>query len=117
MKCIVCDKELQITKEEGSGRVVQGGSFISIDVDEGSRFHKLDYRKQAAKEQPLPFLTRLIFSNHITGVICDDCFERKHESCHGTNIELKRTYTDFYADGTVVQTPPQREDSRPEQGR
>lgn len=90
--CLVCDKELQITKNDVGVRVVHDGMAINIDIDEGSRYNK--YYGQES------FLTKLISCNHITAFLCDDCLEKKQNQCYGTKIEVKRTYEDVFPEST-----------------
>lgn len=94
--CLVCDKELTITKEDGV-RQVQEGLFLSLDIDEGSRFEHM--KKCVSPGYEGGFLTKLLFCNTITAFLCDECFEKKHKQCYGTKIEVKRTYEDIFPPG------------------
>lgn len=86
--CIVCDTKLAIEKPDDVKQVM-GGMFISVDLDAGSRFFK-----QSASG----WINKLRDCNHITGVLCDNCFEKKSKHLYGTKIEVKRTYQDIHAE-------------------
>ena len=101
LPCIVCDKLLLIEKDMAMNvNVVQGGMFLNVDIDEGSRFHKPSYRREAAKVEHPSFFTKLLFSTHISSVLCDDCLEKKQRSCYGTTIEVKKEVKTVWPDGS-----------------
>lgn len=105
LPCVVCDKELEIVKDMAMNvNVLQGGVYLHVDIDEGSKFYSPSYRKEAAKVQHPSFFTQLIFSTHITAVMCDECLEKKQRSCYGTTIEVKKTVKDIWPDGSDGKT-------------
>lgn len=100
VNCLVCNKQIDLVPIDIGGQEVVGGIRVHVDIDDGSRFMNLDYRKEMSKKEPIPFLGKLIFCTQITAFICDDCFEERHERCFGTKIELKRTYEDIFPCGS-----------------
>ena len=84
MKCFVCEQEVQENPLCG----IDDAGYINFSFGYGSRHDQIGCSKNSDK-----FIERLLSSEEIQAVICDDCFEKKQHLCSGYNVEFTRNRT------------------------
>lgn len=87
VKCLVCLKDLEM---DAHG-LVDGAGFAVVSFHFGSRFDQLGVSEGASK------LEKILAADKIEAIICDDCFEERHEHVLAYKVEKVVTETDIFA--------------------